>query len=112
MDSNLENMEWILFGNEAQGSNSAVCWDSGSESPGLRGLRGSSDSLPPRVRCIACPSPEEERDCRVATKRLPVEHTVVKEQHLEFPFVSHSSWGGGTGVQRNAALCMTKPQGW
>lgn len=41
---------------------------------------GSSDLLPPGVGCAACPLIEEERDCRVATKRLCVEHIVVRDK--------------------------------
>lgn len=55
---------------------------------------GSRDLLPPGVGCAACPLIEEERDCRVATKRLRVEHIVVRDKtwnsHL---FLTAAGWG-------------------
>lgn len=41
---------------------------------------------------VACLSPEEGEDCGVPAKRLPVEHTVGRDNAWTSPCSSHSTW--------------------
>lgn len=110
--TNLENTKWILLWSEAQGSHSAVCWDSPPESPRLRrwlrevvtlSLLGWNVLPALHQKSKRLQSGHKEAVCRANSR---------KGLHLELLLVSHSSWGGSPGVQRNAALGMAKPRAW
>lgn len=73
---------------------------------------GSSDSFPAGVECAGCPSPEEKENAEWPQRVCLCGANSRKGLLLVLLFVSHSSWGGSTGVQRNAALGMAKPRGW